>query len=85
MATCKECEQEFRQNKTWQLFCTTKCRDDWHNREKKHALVEEAERRRELRLASANGANGASNPKPLSEIMQARTVEPPPPMRRPAA
>lgn len=85
MAICEyvNCKGNYRPTKNWQRFCSPKCRDDWHNHQRKIAQMQEAERLRELRLANANGANGASNPKPLSEIMQARrTVEPLPPMRR---
>lgn len=56
MANCEECGVEYWQEKSWQRFCNPKCRDDWHNHQKKLAQVAVAEELQELRLAKGNGA-----------------------------
>jgi uncharacterized Zn ribbon protein len=56
MAKCEECGREYWQEKSWQRFCNPKCRDDWHNHQKKLAQIAVAEELRELRLANGNGA-----------------------------
>jgi hypothetical protein len=37
---CEWCGQEYWKAKDWQRFHHPKCRDDWHNHQKKMALVE---------------------------------------------
>jgi hypothetical protein len=39
-AICDQCGQEFWKVKDWQRFCQPKCRDDWHNHQRKITLVE---------------------------------------------
>jgi hypothetical protein len=39
-AICEQCGQEFCKAKDWQRFCQPKCRDDWHNHQRKITLVE---------------------------------------------
>jgi hypothetical protein len=54
---CDWCGREFSPAKPWQHFCNPKCRDDWHNRERKRAAFQTAEDRREDRMnGHANGA-----------------------------
>ncbi len=43
MATCDYCRKEYQPVKWNQKFCRTKCRDDFHNHEKKLALREAGE------------------------------------------
>ena len=31
---CKQCGAEFEPNRSWQKFCTTKCKTDYHNAKK---------------------------------------------------
>ena len=80
MAKCEECGGEYCQEKSWQRFCTSKCRDDWHNHQRKLAQVVEAEELRELRLANGangNGATPAEYKQPLSEVLKTlRPAEP---------
>ena len=82
MAKCEECGREYWQEKSWQRFCNPKCRDDWHNHQKKLAQVTEAEELREERLANGNGANGngaapADYKPPLSDLLKSlRPAEP---------
>jgi endogenous inhibitor of DNA gyrase (YacG/DUF329 family) len=68
---CPQCKKPFRQGKHNQRFCNPQCKDDFHNAEKMIAYrlrkSEEAEERREARLAGVNG-NGNEH-KPLSEIL----------------
>jgi hypothetical protein len=54
---CDSCHREFTQAKWNQRFCSAKCKDDFHNREKaearreaEHDRVRAAERAREDRL-----------------------------------
>ena len=72
MAICEWCDQEYEQSKWWQRFCCSKHKDDWHNHQKSLALREEAEERRELRLANGANGNGAApaDHKPLSELLK---------------
>ena len=75
MAKCESCGREYWQEKSWQRFCNPKCRDDWHNHQKKLAQVAVAEELRELRLA--NGAKATSYHKPLSDLLKTlRPAEP---------
>ncbi|MGC2822975.1 MAG: hypothetical protein WA322_01815 [Pseudolabrys sp.] len=39
-AICEQCGQEYWKAKDWQRFCQPKCRDGWHNHQRKIALVE---------------------------------------------
>jgi hypothetical protein len=39
-AICEQCGQEYWKAKDWQRFCQPKCRDDWHNHQRKITLVE---------------------------------------------
>ena len=85
MAKCEECGVEYWQAKPWQRFCNPKCRDDWHNHQRKLALVVEAEEMRELRLAKRVNGNGAAltDPKPLSDLLKSlRPAEPTRPLDR---
>jgi hypothetical protein len=43
MATCDYCHKEYQPVKWNQKFCRAKCKDDFHNREKKLALREAGE------------------------------------------
>jgi predicted RNA-binding Zn-ribbon protein involved in translation (DUF1610 family) len=36
-AKCQQCEKAFKPSKTWQRFCSPKCRDEWHNEETRKA------------------------------------------------
>jgi hypothetical protein len=54
---CDFCQRPFTAAKWWARFCSTKCKDDFHNREKslarieaEHDRVRAAERAREDRL-----------------------------------
>ena len=54
---CDFCHREFSAAKWWARFCCTKCKDDFHNREKslarieaEHDRVRAAERAREDRI-----------------------------------
>lgn len=38
--TCPNCEQLFVKRREWQLFCSTECRMQSHQRERKDALKE---------------------------------------------
>ena len=38
---CKECGTEFEANRSWQKFCSTQCRMDYHNKNKKVIKVGE--------------------------------------------
>ena len=86
MAKCEECGGEYCQEKSWQRFCTSKCRDDWHNHQRKLAQVVEAEELRELRLAkraNGNGAADADHKQPLSDLLKSlRPAEPTRPLDR---
>ena len=42
-ATCEWCNTEYRMATSRQRFCSDKCRNDFHNREKKVCLVAAAE------------------------------------------
>jgi hypothetical protein len=55
---CEWCESDFFQAKPWQKFCKSKCRDDWHNRERLQRQLEAAEERRENRI---NGHDGSGH------------------------
>ena len=79
MAKCEECGGEYCQEKSWQRFCNPKCRDDWHNHQKKLAQIAVAEELRELRLANGNGAALTDHKQPLSEIIE--TLKPAEPTR----
>ena len=69
---CPQCKKLFRQGKHNQRFCNPQCKDDFHNEAKMIAYrlrkSEEAEERREARLAGVNGATGTH--KPLAEILE---------------
>jgi hypothetical protein len=56
-AICEQCGKEFWKAKDWQRFCQSKCRDDWHNHQRKITMVEMSRFRptEELRQA-ATGA-----------------------------
>lgn len=83
MAKCEECGGEYCQEKSWQRFCTSKCRDDWHNHQKKLALVAVAEELRELRLANGNGAAEGNAKQPLSDLLKSlKPAEPKQPLLR---
>ena len=40
---CEQCGEQYRAAKSWQRFCTPKCRDAWHYDQWKHEQVREAE------------------------------------------
>ena len=35
---CKECQDRFIKGRPWQLFCSSDCRFQWNNRQRKLAL-----------------------------------------------
>jgi hypothetical protein len=37
---CEQCGEEFREVKSWQRFCTPRCRDAWHYDQWKHELAQ---------------------------------------------
>jgi hypothetical protein len=41
---CEKCDREYQPAKSWQRFCTPKCRDAWHYEQWKHEGEAEAER-----------------------------------------
>jgi hypothetical protein len=47
---CNHCDRDFEPSKPWQQFCSAKCRNDWHFRERKRAEVQNAEAERAERL-----------------------------------
>jgi len=59
MAICEylNCKGTYEPTKSWQRFCSTKCHDDWHYRQKKLAQIAVAEEERALRLTNGNGAH----------------------------
>ena len=36
---CDYCGSEYNQRKPWQRFCSTKCRDEWHNEDKPDRVI----------------------------------------------
>jgi hypothetical protein len=48
---CAKCDREYQPAKSWQRFCTPKCRDAWHYEQWKHEGegVKEAEAERNAR------------------------------------
>ena len=59
---CDKCNKPFSPATSWQRFCSSKCRDDWNNAEKKRAAYAAEVERHEERLAdqrlNGNGATG---------------------------
>jgi hypothetical protein len=47
---CDWCEGPFSPARSWQRFCSAKCRNDWNNREKVRQQIEAAEAAREYRI-----------------------------------
>lgn len=37
---CEQCEREYLQVRKWQRFCTSACRDKWHNESKSKRIKE---------------------------------------------
>jgi hypothetical protein len=73
-AICEQCGQGFWKAKDWQRFCRPKCRDDWHNHQRKIALVDMSGFRptEELRQAAM---------KALSKMRRAESPDAPHPWR----
>jgi hypothetical protein len=67
---CEWCEGDFFQAKPWQKFCKSKCRDDWHNRERLRRQLEAAEDRREA------GINGHEVDGPAIDLAALGLVKP---------
>jgi hypothetical protein len=49
MQRCDHCNQQFQPAKSWQRFCTPKCRDAWHYEQWKLAQAD---------VGQVNGVNG---------------------------
>jgi hypothetical protein len=63
---CKECGNEFVQNRPFQVFCNDRCKGAYHRRRYRQQAVEEAEERREARL---NGHGTPEQGKEASEVL----------------
>lgn len=79
MAICENevCKRPYNQEKPWQRFCSSKCREVWRYRQQKFAQVAEAERLLEARAEGAVGTEKLPN-----SILEALIPERPPMVRR---
>ena len=51
---CDQCDREFRPAKSWQRFCTPKCRDAWHYEQWKLAQADVGQLNGHGRVADGN-------------------------------
>ncbi len=72
---CVECNREFEPAKSWQQFCSPKCRNDWHYKEQKRAAY-----CAELAAAGADNGHGAREEK--IDLAQLGLAPPAAPIKR---
>jgi hypothetical protein len=66
MAQCRECGNEFVQNRPFQVFCNDRCKGAFHRRKYRQQAVEEAEERRDARI---NGHGTPEERQRASEVV----------------
>ena len=55
---CEECRGLFAPKRGWSRFCTTKCRNDFHGRDRRYAALREAAPRMYAALAKIAAETG---------------------------
>ncbi len=55
---CEHCGEKFTPKTTWQRFCKTQCRYDWHNREAERIISTLRKELRDLRGDKEREGNG---------------------------
>jgi hypothetical protein len=66
---CDHCDRQFQPVKSWQRFCTPRCRDAWHYEQWKHELAQ-------AEPAEANGRSAVDGNAIVSAIKYGRPTAP---------